>query len=82
MRRAYRTSTFPKPRADSSLGQIRAWRALADLRCWRIGAGTQVSPHATAISKDVARAARKLIDTCKRENLELSEVLQVIHATW
>lgn len=29
-----RTSTFLKPRADSSPGQIRAWRALADLRCY------------------------------------------------
>ena len=48
----------------------------------RIGVGTRVSPHATAISKDVARAARKLIDTCKRENLGISEVLQVIRATW
>lgn len=48
----------------------------------RIGAGTRVSAHATAISKDVARAARKLVNTCKRDNLELSEVLQVIRATW
>ncbi len=48
----------------------------------RIGAGTRVSPHATAISKDVARAARKLIEVCKRDSLELSDVLQVIRATW
>ncbi|MEZ2390172.1 hypothetical protein AB6813_11600 [bacterium RCC_150] len=46
-----------------------------------IGAGTRVSPHATAISKDFSRTARKLIDLCKRDNLELSEVLQVIRAT-
>ncbi|MDP9889394.1 GntR family transcriptional regulator [Pseudarthrobacter enclensis] len=48
----------------------------------RVGAGTRVSPHAAAVSKDVARAARKLTDICKRDNLELNEVLQVIRATW
>ena len=47
----------------------------------RIGSGTRVSPHASAISKDVAQAARKLIDASRRDNLELSEVLQVIRAT-
>lgn len=48
----------------------------------RIGSGTRVSPNATAVSKDVAQAARKLIDASKRDHLELSEVLQVIRATW
>ena len=48
----------------------------------RIGAGTRVSAHASAISIDVAHAVRHLIDVSKREDLHLEDILQIIRVTW
>jgi len=48
----------------------------------RIGSGTRVSRHASAISKDAVSAARQLVEVCKRDDLALEDVLQVIRASW
>lgn len=48
----------------------------------RIGSGTRVSRHASAISKEVVSTARQLIEICKRDSLALEDVLQVIRVSW
>ncbi|WP_349426177.1 GntR family transcriptional regulator [Microbacterium sp. LWS13-1.2] len=48
----------------------------------RIGSGTRVSRHASAISANVAHATRHLVDVAKRDGLDLDDVLQVIRVTW
>ena len=48
----------------------------------RIGSGTRVSRHASAISANVAHATRHLVDVAKRYGLDLDDVLQVIRVTW
>jgi len=48
----------------------------------RVGSGTRVSRHASAISKEVAAAARQLIEISKRDDLALEDLLRVIRVSW
>ncbi|WP_102191836.1 GntR family transcriptional regulator [Microbacterium aurantiacum] len=48
----------------------------------RIGAGTRVSRSATAVSQDVADAARALAAAARRAQLTQADTVRVLRAMW
>ncbi|MBN8205831.1 GntR family transcriptional regulator [Microbacterium esteraromaticum] len=48
----------------------------------RTGAGTRVSPQASAVSRSVARAARSLIVAAKHDGLTYEDTQRALRAMW
>lgn len=48
----------------------------------RTGSGTRVSVEASAVSPELARAARRLAAAGREDGMELQDVIRVLRAVW